>query len=333
MRFLMGVDGGGSSTRAAIVASGIWQVLGQGTAGSSNHYSVGAPVAAENCHLAVQRALAAARRDHPELSLETISAWGFGLAGVRRRRDALLMREQLKKQFPDAARLILETDAVAAHYGAFGGSSSGGVMLSAGTGAIGLGIDEENAQFYADGWGPLLGDLGSGYWIGQEALRAVCHAQDSQDAALQEMRKVLLERLELEDWDALIRWVYAPETSRGQVAQLSRAVFELASAGDASAIEIQKRAGVHLADTAVLVAQKMLRNRKKSEEVSASISLPIVLRGGVFADQNFENLVRRAIEERTAPLKEEFPLLEWRFLRPRFGADIGAAICAQKIKY
>src|SRR5690606_26409477 len=135
-------------------------------AGPSNHYAVGPEAAAENCRVAAEQALTDARRFEPSLTASDIAAWGFGLAGVRREHDAFLMRGRLGS-FIGRAPWVLDTDAAAAQSGAFGGDA--GIVLSAGTGAICLGIDEDNERYYADGWGPLLGDEGSGYWIGQEA--------------------------------------------------------------------------------------------------------------------------------------------------------------------
>lgn len=332
MRFLIGVDGGGSSTRAVVVVPGKWQVLGRGAAGSGNLYTVGAQKAAENCCRAIQRALDDARRTHPGLSLETVSAYGFGLAGVRREQDAQQVSEQLKEQLQTAAVRVLETDAVAAHYGAFLGEP--GVMLSGGTGAICLGIDSENNRFYADGWGPHLGDLGSGYWIGQEALRAVCRVQDEQTGnsfSSIKMGKVLLERLGLEDWDTVIRWFYAPETSRDQIAQLALTVFELANGGETMANRILDQAASHLADTTIWVFQRVLQAQVKSCD-QPFVGLPICLRGGVFADRNFEKRVRTILEERLALWKQEHAAAPtWRFVVPRFEADVGAAFCAEKL--
>lgn len=68
---------------------------------------------------------------------------------------------------------VVTSDVVAAHAGALDGRD--GVLLIAGTGAAALGIDGDGARLI-DGWGPELGDFGSGSWLGREALRAVLRA-------------------------------------------------------------------------------------------------------------------------------------------------------------
>lgn len=73
------------------------------------------------------------------------------------------------------ARVAVASDVVTAHAGALAGAP--GVLLIAGTGAAALGIDRDGARLI-DGWGPELGDLGSGSWLGREALRALLRAAD-----------------------------------------------------------------------------------------------------------------------------------------------------------
>lgn len=72
-----------------------------------------------------------------------------------------------------AAPVAVTSDVVSAHAGALGGGA--GVLLIAGTGAAALGVDDDGIRL-VDGWGPELGDFGSGSWFGREALRAVLRA-------------------------------------------------------------------------------------------------------------------------------------------------------------
>ncbi|RYG70462.1 N-acetylglucosamine kinase, partial [bacterium] len=173
MRYFLGIDGGGTATRAVLI-DGKREVIGRGTAGPSNHYVVGPAQAAQQCAAAATAALEDARRMGAEFNTNEIAAWGFGLAGVRRASDHALMEGFLSEVCPRA--FSLDTDVVAAHAGAFSGQP--GIVLSAGTGAICFGADEFGEKYYADGWGPLMGDEGGGYWIGIEALRAVCRSLD-----------------------------------------------------------------------------------------------------------------------------------------------------------
>ncbi|MEV4017587.1 BadF/BadG/BcrA/BcrD ATPase family protein [Nonomuraea angiospora] len=73
-----------------------------------------------------------------------------------------------------ARRVLITTDVVTSHAGAFAGGE--GVVLAAGTGAIALGVGDGIRQ--ADGWGYLYGDAGSGFWIGRRGLDAAFRGFD-----------------------------------------------------------------------------------------------------------------------------------------------------------
>jgi glucosamine kinase len=331
MQFFLGVDGGGSSTRAAIISDTL-EVIGRGEAGASSHYVVGPETAAQNCRIAAEGAIADARRLEPQLTHHNLAAWGFGLAGVRREFDAFIMRGHLN-ELVGGAPWRLDTDAAAAQSGAFCGAP--GIVLSAGTGAICLGINAEDGRFYADGWGPFLGDEGGGYWIGQETLRAVCRASDGR-APKTSLANAVLTFLNLPDSDALVHWVHAPSTSREHIARLSQLVFDVATAGGQTAIEIRERAIGHLAASTLSVARAMLTHEQENAAhhalgAPAPLDLPIALRGGLFEDDFFKASVGYAIGERMALLKRDFlPLGVWRIVKPQFDAAVGAALLAQK---
>src|SRR5690606_40636460 len=70
-------------------------------------------------------------------------------------------------------------DALTAHLGALGGRP--GAVVAVGTGAIALGTDLRDVWHRVDGWGHLLGDLGSGSWIGAQGLRAAVAASHGRD--------------------------------------------------------------------------------------------------------------------------------------------------------
>ena len=264
MKYFVGVDGGGSSTRAVIIDD-VLQIVGRGEAGPSNHYVAGADGAARNCLFAAEAALAEARRLNSTLSMDDIGAWGLGLAGVRRPKDTALMEDALRA-VTEEKPFYLDTDVAAAHSGAFAGGP--GVVLSGGTGAIAYGADEHNDRFYADGWGPLLGDEGSGYWIGVEALRAVCRAADGR-ASRTRLTAPVFDALNLAHIDELVPLIQSPQTKRDVIAGLARLVFDAAENNDAMALDIRQRAAWHLGNTAAAVARAMLQKRRERAGIFA----------------------------------------------------------------
>lgn len=329
MAFYVGVDGGGSTTRAVVVNDNL-ETVGRGDSGPSNHFVVGAGEAANNCRIAAEAAIRDASRVEPDLRLERILSWGFGLAGVRRENDAAVMRAHLEHLVPSRQEWALDTDAAAAQHGAFAGGP--GVVLSAGTGAICLGIDSEGERFYADGCGPLLGDEGGGYWLGMEAMRAVCRAADGRGPRTR-LTGSILQSLSVANVDGLITLVNSGRCSREQIAGLSQIILDVAAGGSQVAISIRERAVAHLADTATAVVRAML-NRAQERMISgrlASIDVLLAMRGGLFEDDFFRASVGYYTGERMVELKSDFlPLASWRIVRPHFDAAVGAALLGRK---
>jgi N-acetylglucosamine kinase-like BadF-type ATPase len=160
----LGIDGGGTSTRA-LATSETGEVLGSGESGPSNPLTVGWEAAVAAIREAAQATNAAL----------PVDAAFLGLAGVGREAGRTRMLGMLHEA-PLARRMELGIDAEIALAGAHAGKP--GAIVAAGTGAIALAKDREGNLHRADGWGHLLGDEGSGYWIGREALRWVCRIAD-----------------------------------------------------------------------------------------------------------------------------------------------------------
>lgn len=320
--YFLGIDGGGSKTRAVIVDAS-YQVLGTGEAGAANHFSVGAAVAAHNCALAAQRALANAHEMDSSFEGAKVRSWGFGLAGVRREADTDRVRDALKAVC--SLPFALETDVVAAHAGAFEGET--GIVVSGGTGAITFGADEFGARVYADGWGPVLGDEGGGYWIGVEALRAVCRSLDGRSHPTY-LTPLVLEFLEVETGDELVQLVYAPDTTRDKIASIAKVVSRAAEEGVSEAVEIRARAAQALSRGVRCVGRALLQSRH--ERGAPPVEMLISLRGGLFEDDFLRATVGFNATEAMVELKRDYlPISGWRVIKPLHDAAVGAAILGQ----
>ena len=328
MNYFVGIDGGGSHTRAVVTDESL-RVCGRGEGAPGNHYRVGAAAAARNCIAAAQAAIEDAGRIVPGLEDSAIAMWGLGLAGLRRAADVAVMRAELMA--PMAGNpFVLDTDVAAAHSGAFAGGP--GIVLIAGTGAIALGIDGEGEQFFVDGLGTLLGDEGSGYWIGLEALRAVCRAADGR-APRTTLLAPVLDALNVADLDALVRYVYSPECTPSTVARLARIVIDAATAGGHVAIDIRDRAVMRLVASVAAVARQYLQaaQARAIQQAPTPCDLSIALCGGLFEDDFFRASVGYQIGERMIELKRDFlPLGTWRVVKPQHDAAIGAALLARR---
>ena len=250
MEFRVGVDGGGTTTRAVVI-DGQSSVLGRGQSGSSNLYNLGLEAAAGNIQRSIEGALDAAG-----LGAGDVDSWGFGLAGASGEREKGLWQQALRPLY--GARIAVEEDVVAALAGALGpeGLSQGGAVLIAGTGANCFGQSAGGHRRRADGWGPLLGDRGSGYWLGEAAIRMGAAAQDGA-APRTSLRDALLAYFEAASLDDVVAVVYAPGFRRDRVAGFVPRVLEAAREGDEVAGELLRQAGRLLGATARSVVEPL----------------------------------------------------------------------------
>ena len=302
----VGVDGGGTATRAVVV-DGTWRVLGRGEAASSNLYAVGQERAVSQIFAAVVAALERAGAARHE-----IGAWGFGLAGARTATEQATLAEALKALTREAPAVVDE-DAAAAWAGAFaddGGRPQPGAILVAGTGVNCFGVGANGRRARADGWGPLLGDRGSGYWIGEAALRAAGAEADAGNTG--GLLEGVLAHFGIASFDDLVPVAYAPDFSRAQVAALFPLIVTLARAGNNAAAALLRQAGVALGASAAVVMERL--------EVEK-----LALFGGVLENSD---------EVRQALARELEGLYPGRTLvPPRFDAAIGAAVLAQLVPF
>ena len=128
-----------------------------------------------------------------------------------------------------------------------------GILVIAGTGSIVIGRCRDGSLHTAGGWGPVLGDEGSGYWIGIEAIRTALRAQDRhvKSCLLAEIQR----HWELESLQELI--AIANSQPAPDFSSLARVVAECAADGDALALSLLQRAGEELAGFITLVHSKM----------------------------------------------------------------------------
>ena len=217
--FLIGVDGGGTRTRA-VLCDPDGQILGRGDSGSSNLYGVGIGEAAAAILDAVREAVGS--------RANALAGCGLGLAGAHSPVEVSRLREILEpvlRPLLGANPLVIEEDAVAAWAGAFGGEP--GIICIAGTGANAFGIGPGGRRGRADGLGPLLGDRGSGIRIGEAALRAACAAQDGVGPKTN-LLNAILSHFGITSVEELVGVVYAPDFARSAIAGLVPTVADCA---------------------------------------------------------------------------------------------------------
>ena len=308
----LGIDGGGTTTRAVLIDDRRHEIA-RAASGPSNYHSVGRATAEASLREVLSQLFAAAG-----VGPAGVKTVGLGMAGVARPDDRRLVRALLAAILP-GPQLVMTHDAETALVGGTGRRH--GVVLIAGTGAIAYGVNARGDARRADGWGYLLGDDGSAYWIGREGLRAVARACDGRGrpTALQDL---VADDLGLREEDepaaralrrSLVGRVYAAGFGVPQLAAISRRVEQAAREGDAVAGEILHRAGQQLGRTLCAVIRGLEMAQERFETVLA---------GGVLRAAGPVRDTVVGILAQSAPYASA--------IAPRHDAAFGAAILAQQ---
>lgn len=247
-RLLLGIDGGGSHTRARL-ASLDGTALATGTAGPSAVSAHGFDGAQRSILEAVRAALKAAGLREADATFEAAC---LGLSGVDRPPEREVMASWARAALAPRVEVVNDIELVLA-----AGTPNGwGVALIAGTGSIGLGRAPGGRRARAGGWGYVIGDEGSGYDLATRALNAASRAVDGRGAPTRLLADIL-DFWQLPDWAGVIPRVYRSGLHPADFAALAPRVTAAAAAGDAVALEIVRQASHALAEVAAAVARAL----------------------------------------------------------------------------
>lgn len=250
MHNFLAIDAGGTSTRAVLLDSS-GQCLGYGTAGGGNPVSRGFDPALACLLEASQKAIGDA--------LKPIAQVLIAMAGASLELPMHLFHGGFAG-LGLTGKVMIESDLLATFYS--GTYHDDGVALIAGTGAVGARIMAGRLVTVADGTGWLLGDKGSGFWLGREVARAVASALDGRGPATALTGLVLAELeipLDVDDrvqgrlraQQQLIAKVY--ERTAIEISRFAPLVFQ--AQDDAVARDIIERAADGLAQTLMAVSR------------------------------------------------------------------------------
>lgn len=287
-RLYLGIDAGGTHT-LAVVVSATGDVLSVGRSGAANHVSMGISAAHRSISQAVEQALCGGRLQP--------RAVAFGSSGLEEPGDLQVARQLLPEHLWNLP-IVFDCDAVMALEGALGGEP--GIVVTAGTGAIAFGRDAVGRRANASGWGWRVGDEGSAYWLGQEAIRAICRAEDGRGPATQLTAAVLAD-LKLNDCRELRDWVYVEKRTPSDIAHLAVVVGETAAAGDELANGLLVQAAHELAAATEAVGRRLGFLDQSAVYVSFT--------GGVFQSSIVRTHFEAEIARRQIPAELHEPIL------------------------
>jgi N-acetylglucosamine kinase-like BadF-type ATPase len=299
----LGVDGGGTRTRFALVdADG--HLLAEAQRGTTYHPHVGLDGVRAILAEGVAEVLAATGHTSADIAHAF-----FGLPAYGEDSHATAELQQFPAAILGHDRYACDNDMVCGWAGSL--ACADGINIVAGTGSIGYGQRRGTAA-RAGGWGEAFSDEGSAYWIAMRGLNAYSRMSDGR-LPKGPLHTIFNAHFQLENDLDICAHVYGNAYARGDLAQLSRQVEEAAQAGDAQAIGIFRDAGSELAQVC-----DALRIRLKFERGE---TVPVSHSGGAF----------RAGDLLLAPLRDalhaaspDFELREPLHL-PHYGAAMYAA--------
>jgi len=250
MSLVLGIDGGGTRTRASIAEGE--RVLARAENGSIKRLRVGAEAAEEN--------LRALLKDiYTQTGVKGVHAACCGVASS----TMPGVKEWIQAVFADfgVERSEVVGDEVIALDGAFKGGP--GILQIAGTGSNTVGRAPDGSRECAGGWSSRLGDEGSGYWIGVNSLRRALHAYDRDQPT--RVLEVVGKIWGTKTIDELVN--IGDSTPGPDFAALAPAISELAEEGDKVALGVLKQAADDLVETVLLVRSKLRTKHHLTEEV------------------------------------------------------------------
>jgi N-acetylglucosamine kinase-like BadF-type ATPase len=241
-RFVVGIDIGGSGTRAVLARLDPGGPVAVGTA------EVAEPLRVGTQGIQVDHLVERVVRVAGALPRESVATAAIGCAGL------VTLGEAVRELLPEAVarcvgtdRVILCPDLLTSYLGGLGWQP--GAVVAAGTGAVALGTDLRGRWRRVDGWGYLVGDSGGGSWIGRYGLDAALRAHDGRTGG----SPLLLDRLRYRFGEpaALARELACRPERAALLASFAPEVLAAADGGDARSVEIVGRAGTHLAESVV----------------------------------------------------------------------------------
>jgi N-acetylglucosamine kinase-like BadF-type ATPase len=241
---VLGIDVGGSKT-VCLLADEHARIVAEGREEGANLQGAG--------ELALEKVLHSVMEKTLDGTGVVPAAICLGIAGVDRASDEAVVRS-IMNRIGYKARILIVNDALIALQAGVGDGP--GIVIVSGTGSIAYGRNEQGEASRAGGWGYVLGDEGSGYWIGRLALRAVVRHADGR-GRVTSLTPRLLDHFGVKRASELIHQVYHEELTPRAIAVTAKYVQYARDEGDLVATGILQRASEELLTAATAVMRRL----------------------------------------------------------------------------
>jgi len=262
-----GIDAGGTTTKCILMNEN-GELLAESKAGPANYQATGLT----NVIQEIRKALNLVCK---KAGINEIDILGIGLAGVVSKEDIQMVKNNLLP-LSQVKNCFITNDGEIAVLGAYAGES--GIVVIAGTGSIIYGLKENGVTVQVGGWGPILGDEGSGFWIGLKALQAIIKTEEGR-CINTSLSNILMNSFNINNLKELVSFVYQDKLPREKIASLAPLVIETMVNGDQVAKQIIEKGCDELILMIKVIAKKL--NYQKKE---------IAVTGGLFNNSPFYDL-------------------------------------------
>ena len=296
---LIGIDGGGTHSFAVGVDS-TGRLLATAEAGSLNFFGASLPTARRNL-----KGLSASLEQQlpPKTQIDRIVVGCAALFSDATKAE----KEKLCRGILPLEQTRVVSDCQTACFGATLGRP--GVVIIAGTGSIVVAQNEGGQQQRVGGWGHILGDEGSAYWMAVEAVKAAIAAEEGLGPNTR-LSRFVRQWFKVKKLTEVVPIVHCPDFTKERFAMLASHLARKVGRRDAVFGEICRRGSRALASQAV-AAVKLARLKTRP--------LPVYLVGGVLTNNA---LVRAGL---VTALKHSCAV---RIAKPRLSPLLGAAALA-----
>lgn len=268
-RYVMGMDGGATKTVAAVLDLETHAVhVAHG--GPSNEDTIGAQASVHVLLGIADEALARAGVTQAELARAVLAIAGTDTRAIERQ-----LRAQRSEDW------IVVNDVVAAWAAATGASP--GVGAISGTGSNVFGVGPQGRPWRTGGWGHLLGDEGSGYWLGIQSIRAALRDRDASGPPTA-LSAAAAEFFGVEQVEELAPLVYSKPLTKGEIAAFATVTARVAQDGDEVARGLYAQGARELGDQIAVVIREAGLGEQSAGEFPVGLIGSAFRAGAVFVD-------------------------------------------------
>jgi len=268
MSYVLGIDGGGTKTTASI-ANEKGESVAEATVGPSNPNLVKQDVLIET--------LTSLKNELIQINptaFHHITHLFAGVSGAGHFTAQKKIHEALRRVMPEQINIAVDHDATIALYS--GTEGKAGIVQISGTGSMTYGINSEGERNRVGGWGHFVGERGSGYGLGHDALNAVFATHDGMGPKT-ELTEALCAHFKAATLPDLIPHIYQAHQPKEIIASLGRYVMNAADANDQVACEIIQKNGRSIGKSIAVLAKKLFKYTAYEKS-----DIPVVLTGGLF---------------------------------------------------